>query len=89
VFRSLNFEQGGFTDWFLPSVDELQLLRINLSVEQIGGVFEGSAYWSSSIDVETGNVWVLWLDGSNDSALFSPGNFQPIRAIREVYLADL
>lgn len=37
---------GGHKDWFLPSIDELQLIYTNLQLEDIGN-FSGS-YWSST-----------------------------------------
>jgi len=42
-----NFTQNGFTDWFLPSREELNLMHINLR-QRGQGNFTGSAYWSSS-----------------------------------------
>lgn len=40
---------GGYDDWFLPSIDELYLMRENLhnSVPSVGGFADGD-YWSSS-----------------------------------------
>jgi hypothetical protein len=43
--RSLNF--GGYTDWFLPSKDELMFMYSNLASRGLGG-FRGDAYWSST-----------------------------------------
>jgi len=40
-----SYSGGGFTDWYLPSKDELNKLYINKSA--IGG-FAGAVYWSSS-----------------------------------------
>ena len=42
-----NYSEGGYTDWFLPSSDELNLMYVNL---QLGGfvVFYPEWYWSSS-----------------------------------------
>jgi hypothetical protein len=42
-----NFSLGGYSDWFLPSKDELDLMYENLTVAGVGGV-AGSDYWSSS-----------------------------------------
>jgi hypothetical protein len=39
--------QGGYTDWFLPSQSELNLMYFNLKKNELGGFGEGS-YWSSS-----------------------------------------
>ncbi|MDR2921799.1 MAG: caspase family protein [Treponema sp.] len=38
---------GGFTDWFLPSLDELKWMYENLAKQRIGD-FSGQRYWSSS-----------------------------------------
>jgi hypothetical protein len=42
-----NLSLGGYSDWFLPSKDELDLMYENLTVAGVGGV-AGSDYWSSS-----------------------------------------
>jgi len=41
----VNLELSGFSDWFLPSKDELSLLRTKKTV--VGG-FEGQSYWCST-----------------------------------------
>ena len=41
---ALNF--GGYTDWFLPSRDELDFINRNLRVNGLGGFHD--TYWSSS-----------------------------------------
>jgi len=49
---SLNY--GGFDDWFLPSLDELDLMYKNLKLKGLGGFNTGDGktwahyYWSSS-----------------------------------------
>jgi hypothetical protein len=42
-----NLIAGGFSDWYLPSKDELQLIYVNLHQKGIGG-FENHPYWSST-----------------------------------------
>lgn len=48
-------EAGGYSDWFLPSKDELELMYQHLKKNNVGG-FADSYYWSSS---ESGayNAW--------------------------------
>ncbi|MCL1813500.1 MAG: DUF1566 domain-containing protein [Treponema sp.] len=42
-----DLEFGGYSDWFLPSSDELNLIYRNLRDEGLGG-FVGEMYWSST-----------------------------------------
>jgi len=42
----LSFDSGNYSDWYLPSIDELQILYDNMN--DIGGFSNGSSYWSSS-----------------------------------------
>ena len=46
-----NYNGGGFTDWFLPSKDELNLIYVNLTLNGIGGMGTLMPYWSSTQDV--------------------------------------
>jgi hypothetical protein len=41
-------ETNGFRDWFLPSVDELNLLYQNLYRSRLGGFNANRVYWSST-----------------------------------------
>jgi len=40
------YRGGGYSDWFLPSIDELYQLYLNRDV--IGGFADHTWYWSSS-----------------------------------------
>jgi hypothetical protein len=45
-----NLTAGGKSDWFLPSMDELNQLRIYIRIHKTAlGITGDSAYWSSSI----------------------------------------
>lgn len=46
---------GGYHDWFLPSLDELSLMYSNLKHYGIGN-FGSNGYWSSS-EYDFGNAW--------------------------------
>jgi len=70
--------EGGYSDWYLPSKDELIQLTINRVA--IGG-FDGYKYWSSS-EVDVYNAWEVY--GYTDTP--QPSDFksdsQYVRAIR-------
>jgi hypothetical protein len=51
-------ELNGYTDWFLPSKDELVLIYNNLYLADIGD-FTSEFYWSSSDGMNNG-AWSLW-----------------------------
>jgi len=58
---------NGYSDWYLPSRDELQLMYSNLHVQGIGGFnnepyWPNSYYWSSSQGYPSA-AWILSFDG--------------------------
>ena len=79
------FTGGGFTDWYLPSIDELKMLYYNRKA--IGGfsepVFTGG-YWSSS-EVDKAIVWaVLFMDNPVNETWYqgSKNGDNKVRAVR-------
>lgn len=40
--------KNGFSDWHLPSIDELKLINDNLYKKGLGGFDEYGTYWSST-----------------------------------------
>jgi hypothetical protein len=80
--KALLAETDFYSDWFLPSEEELNLMYINLYLEGLGNFTAGS-YWSSteidadnakSIDFTTGTV--------NPTAKISTPNNIQVRAVR-------
>jgi len=52
---------GGYSDWFLPAQDELNLMYVNLKRRDSGG-FANKNYWSSSESI----VYYAWYQDFND-----------------------
>ncbi len=68
---------GGYSDWFLPSKDELNKLYINRAA--IGG-FADANYWSSSMS-GAHNAWDQFFYGGFQNT-FSKNTISRVRAIR-------
>lgn len=75
-----NLILGGFSDWYLPSKDELNKLYLNRIA--IGG-FTQNLYWSSS-EIEETLAWAQsFSNGENGELWELPKNFEcAVRAIR-------
>jgi len=54
---------GSYSDWYLPSIDELNKLYLNKDV--VGG-FAGNSYWSSS-EIFTRHPWSQNFDNGNQT----------------------
>jgi hypothetical protein len=70
---------NGYSDWYLPSKDELNQLYINRN--DIGG-FANAWYWSSS-ELVNGNAWMQYLYSfqSNQGTHYKEGYYN-VRAVR-------
>jgi hypothetical protein len=79
-----NQTTGGYTDWYLPTVDELQLVYTNLYLKSIGGLNSGlptPAYWSSDYN---GGCWYFnfssGVDYNDWGQTTSSFGIRPVRA---------
>lgn len=72
-----NLELAGFSDWFLPSKDELFMLYIHQSA--IGG-FTNTYYWSSS-ETDAGDAWVQYFTNGDQVSEWKIGEHF-VRAVR-------
>jgi uncharacterized protein YjdB len=68
---------GGYSDWYLPSRDELQKLYINIS--SIGGFTTGT-YWSSSED-GANYAWYVYFFNGNTGSYYKYSTYY-VRAVR-------
>jgi hypothetical protein len=70
---------GGYSDWFLPSKDELNEMYVNLHQQGVGG-FETLSYWSSS-ESDPDYAWQQYFgSGSRDD--YNKNYEDRVRAIR-------
>jgi len=68
---------GGYSDWYLPSLDELNQMYLNRVA--IGG-FESADYWSSS-EYDASHAWYQVFD-SGDQGGFRKTDTYRVRAVR-------
>jgi hypothetical protein len=77
---------GGYTNWYLPSIDELNALYLNIGQGASGankniGAFSSGGYWSSSESVP-GDAWVEgFADGYVDATASKSYDYR-VRAVR-------
>ena len=69
-----NLSLGGYSDWFLPSKDELNLMYTNLKVAGVGG-FAEDYYWSSS----ESNANFAWIQDFFSGGQYSTLKSSPLR----------
>jgi len=81
-----SYSLGGYSDWFLPSQQELHLMYQNLKANNLGN-FTGTWYFSSSeVDANNAYEWVFTTDtgGTGDFGDSGPktASMGSVRAIR-------
>jgi hypothetical protein len=54
---------NGYTDWFLPSIEELTAVYENLHLAGLGDACDGLSYWSSTD--ESQYAWVIYFANGN------------------------
>ena len=72
---------NGFSDWYLPSVDEVLLMYNNLYLKGLGEL-RNSIYWSSYVSGNWDIVTVNFSDGSEMRPPFPEGRRYQVRAVR-------
>ena len=75
-----NLSLGGYSDWFLPSKDELNLMYANLKLFGVGGFAVYGLYWSSS-EISGSGAWVQAFFNGNQS-YDEKHYYNQVRAVR-------
>ena len=78
AYLCYHLEEGGYSDWYLPSKDELNKLYLNKVT--IGG-FANAAYWSSS-ETSATNAWNQNFNNGNQNNN-NKNNSRRVRAVRD------
>ena len=70
----------GYDDWYLPSIEELELMYSTIGQNTNTGGFANDYYWSSS-ETNNNNEWTLhYSDG--DANNYDKDNTDRVRVIR-------
>ena len=70
---------GGYADWYLPSIDELNKLSLNKT--DIGG-FATERYWSSTEGGIFLTAWAQWFNSPTNQFNYNKDWMAYVRAIR-------
>jgi len=76
-----DFEHGGYSDWYLPSRDELNLMRVNLVQNGIGGFNETTPYWCST-ELDANSAHIQYVGNGAQTQANKDYDFYIVRAIR-------
>lgn len=74
------YRGGGYSDWYLPSEDELNLININLRIT--GKISGNDWFWSSSVDYDNSALIQRFSDGYKKYSNDNNGNTHSVRAVR-------
>ena len=73
---------GGYSDWFLPSKEELEAVYTNLFLENLGDFNENDTFWTSS-EFSSSHVWyVSFVNGYTDIDTLNKYTQLKVRPVR-------
>ncbi len=75
-----SYKGGGYSDWYLPSKDELNKLYINRVA--VGLVYGNSGYYWSSSEVDANGAWYQYYIGGSQNSFYNKYSNSSVRAIR-------
>ena len=73
---------SGYTDWFLPSINELDAMHDNLHAAGLGGFDTFNSYYWSSTEYNDQHAWIQNFATGAKYINVSKGNSRSVRAIR-------
>jgi hypothetical protein len=76
-----NLVLNSYSDWFLPSIDELSLMYTNLVTQGFGG-FNGSYYYWSSSENSPSRAWGYYFSGGYFTGINKSQSIWIVRAVR-------
>lgn len=77
VYHCVNFVSGGYDDWYLPSLEELNLIYTNR-----GAVGINTSYWYwSSTESDDSYAWMIEMSNGHYNSQ-NKGNTGKVRAVR-------
>jgi hypothetical protein len=83
ALEATNYTVNGYSDWYLPSINELNQLYINQTA--IGGFTTSQTYWSSteySPTIALGVVFIAQANGGGQVTTGKPANNVSTRPVR-------
>jgi len=87
AYTNINTGTGVYSDWYLPSRDELQKIYLN---EGSIGVFQDSFYWSSSTAAADTAVYVNFVTGPTENYLKRLSCWiRPVRSFPEPFVVEI